>query len=139
MKFKAARLLCLATCFCTLVLTAHAQKDSTVERGRWTVEGRADKITDKIAHKLALNKDQEKQIFAINLDIVRRMDAVTKNTSLSKKERMTQFKALDSERSQRFKNVLTASQFKKWNDWEMNKKEQLEAKMEKKRQRKANQ
>lgn len=49
---------------------------------------------------------------------------------------MTQFKALDSERSQRFKSVFTPAQYKKWNDWEMNKKEQLEQRMEKKRQKK---
>lgn len=141
MKFNAARLLCLATCLCAIVLTAHAQvrDSSAVEKGRWNVEGRADKITDKIARKLTLTKEQEQQIFAINLDIVRRMDAVKTNASLSQKERMTQFKALDTERSQRFKSVLSPTQFKKWTDWELNKKEHLEAKMEKKRQKKANQ
>ncbi|RFS21380.1 hypothetical protein DVR12_15890 [Chitinophaga silvatica] len=140
MKFNAARLLFLAICFCTTAITSHAQvQDTTMMRGRWSVEGRADKITDKISHKLALNKDQIRQIYAINLDIVRRMDEVKANSELTNKERMTQFKTLDTERSQRFKSVLTPTQFKKWTDWEMNKKDHLEAKMEKKRQRKANQ
>ena len=140
MMFNAARLFFFATCFCTFAVTAHAQvQDSAAMKGRWTVEGRADKITDKISHKLLLNKDQERKIYAINLDIVRRMDAVNNNKSLSNKDRMTQFKELDTERNQRFKNVLTPTQYKKWNDWEMNKKEQLEAKMEKKRQKKVGQ
>jgi hypothetical protein len=39
---------------------------------------------------------------------------------------------LDAERSNRFKTVLTPAQYKKWNDWEMKKKEQLEAKMDRK-------
>jgi Spy/CpxP family protein refolding chaperone len=111
-------------------------KDSTNNRGRWGVEGRADKISDKISRQVGLNRDQYQQIYNINADIIRRMDAIRANTELPKKERMQQFKALETERSQRFKNVLTAAQYKKWNDWEMSKKEHLEEKMEKKRQRK---
>ncbi|NSL90134.1 hypothetical protein ECE50_025085 [Chitinophaga sp. Mgbs1] len=111
--------------------------DSAIVKGRWGVEGRADKISDKISREVGLNKDQYKKIYTINEDIIRRTDAIRTNTTLSKKERMQQFKALDSERSQRFKSVLTATQYKKWNDWEMRKKEHLEAKMEKKRMRKS--
>ena len=137
MKFISVYTL-LLTCFFAVGATqAYAQvKDSTVDKGRWNAEGRADKITDKISHKLSLNKEQEKKIHAINQDIVRRMDVVRNNPSLSKKDRMTQLKTLETERGQRFKTVFTATQYKKWNDWEMTKKEHLEAKMEKKRQRK---
>ncbi|HEY9262818.1 hypothetical protein [Chitinophaga sp.] len=138
MKFISVYTQVLLACFfVVMTTTAVAQvKDSTTSTGRWTAEGRADKITDKISHKLGLNKEQSKKIYVINEDIVRRMDAVKTDTSLTKKEKMTQFKALDSERSQRFKMVFTASQYKKWNDWEMNKKDQLEQKMEKKRVKK---
>ncbi|MFY0253633.1 hypothetical protein ACDQ55_06715 [Chitinophaga sp. 30R24] len=137
MKFISIHtLLLLIFLFTVVTVKTYAQdKDTTANKGRWTVEGRADKITDKISHKLNLNKEQAQQIYAINEDIVRRMDVVKSNASLSKKEQMTQFKALDTERSQRFKSVFTAAQYKKWNDWEMNKKEHLEAKMEKKRQK----
>lgn len=138
MKFISVYIQVLLTCFFVAVsTTAFAQvKDSSATTGRWGVEGRADKITDKISHKIGLNKEQSKKIYVINEDIVRRMDAVKNNPALTKKERMTQFKALDSERSQRFKTVFTAAQYKKWNDWEMTKKEHLEEKMEKKRMRK---
>lgn len=138
MKIISAYMLLLLVCLVAVTTGVHAQANDTaaVSRGRWTIEGRANKITDKISHKLNLNRAQTEKIYVINEDIVRRMDAVKKNASLSKKERMTQFKALDSERSQRFKTVFTATQYKKWNDWEMNKKEHLEARMEKKRQKK---
>lgn len=142
MKFTAVYTWMLLTCFfAAITTTTHAQvKDTTLNgKGRWTAEGRADKITDKISHKLGLNKDQEQKILVINQDIVRRMDAVKNDPSLSKKDRMTQFKSLDTERSQRFKTVLTPAQYKKWNDWEINKKEQLEQKMEKKRTKKSTQ
>lgn len=138
MKIISAYMLLLLVCLVAATTGVHAQANDTaaISRGRWTIEGRANKITDKISHKLNLNRAQTEKIYVINEDIVRRMDAVKKNASLSKKERMTQFKALDSERSQRFKTVFTAAQYKKWNDWEMNKKEHLEARMEKKRQKK---
>ncbi|NLR61000.1 hypothetical protein HGH93_23055 [Chitinophaga polysaccharea] len=138
MKIISAYTLLLLVCLVAVTTGVQAQANDTaaISRGRWTIEGRANKITDKISHKLNLNRAQTEKIYVINEDIVRRMDAVKKNASLSKKERMTQFKALDSERSQRFKTVFTASQYKKWNDWEMNKKEHLEARMEKKRQKK---
>ncbi|MBC9934784.1 hypothetical protein [Chitinophaga qingshengii] len=118
-------------------LTTSAQtQDSAYNRGRWGVEGRADKISDKISKQVGLNKSQYKEIYAINEDIIRRMDVIRANTELTQKERMRQMKALETERSQRFKTVLSATQYKRWNDWEMSKKEHLEKKMEKKRQRK---
>jgi hypothetical protein len=137
MKFISMLSFALLTCMLA-VCTANAQvRDTAVlNSGRWTVEGRADKITDKISHKLGLSKDQSSKIYDINEDIIRRKDEVKKNASLTKKDRMAQIKALDSERSQRFKTVLTAGQYKKWNDWEMNKKEHLEQKMDKKKLRK---
>jgi len=49
---------------------------------------------------------------------------------------MQQLKALSEERCQRFKTVLSPAQYKKWNDWEMKKREQLEAKMDKRQERK---
>lgn len=137
MKIFSLPTVLLLCCLLTGIrLTTAAQtQDSTNNRGRWGVEGRADKISDKISRKVGLNRDQYQQIYTINTDIIRRKDAIHANTGLSKKERMQQLKALESERSQRFKTVLTASQYKKWNDWEMSKKEHLEEKMEKKRQR----
>lgn len=132
--YTALLLICLTG---GIQLISHAQTaDSTHNKSRWGVEGRADKISDKISREVGLNKDQYKKIYTINEDIIRRVDAVRANNSLPKKDKMQQLKALESERSQRFKNVLSATQYKKWNDWEMSKKEHLEAKMEKKRQRK---
>ncbi|HEU4552366.1 MAG TPA: hypothetical protein VFS25_06015 [Chitinophaga sp.] len=128
--------------FCLLFsITALGQtpvKDSshTIKRGRWTAEGRADKMSDKLYRELGLTHAQDKQIYAINEDIIRRRDAIKADKNLAAKERMQQLKALNEERSQRFKTVLTPAQYKKWNDWEMKKREHLEAKMDKKQERK---
>ncbi|NIG56900.1 hypothetical protein [Chitinophaga sp. Cy-1792] len=127
---------------CSLVLALHpylsAQSRDSVStyQGRWDAEGRADKMTDKISRELGLSKSQSKEIYAINLDIVRRIDTVKSSKTITQKERMLQYNSLNNERNQRFKTVLTATQYKKWTDWDLKKKEHLEAKMEKKRQKK---
>jgi uncharacterized protein YdaL len=128
--------------FCLLfAFTAHSQapvKDSshTIKKGRWSAEKRADKMSDKLYRELGLTHAQDKQIYAINEDIIRRRDAIKANKSLADKDRMQQLKNLNEERSQRFKTVLNPTQYKKWNDWEMKKREHLEAKMDKKQERK---
>jgi len=127
-------LLCLLIGFAA---STHAQeKDSTYKRTRWNAADRADKMGDKLNRQLSLNQQQNQDIYKINKDIIERMDAARNNKSLDNKERMRQVKMLNEERSQRFKNVLTATQYKKWNDWEMKKKEHLEQKMDKKHERK---
>jgi Spy/CpxP family protein refolding chaperone len=131
---------CVACLLLVLLLgnsaTSFAQaKDTTKKKIHWTAEERADKMSDKLDRRLNLTNDQDKKIHEINVDITRRIDAVKANTSLQKKDKMQQIKSLNEERGQRFKSVLTADQYKKWNDWEMQKKEKMEAKMDKKQQK----
>lgn len=106
------------------------------QKGRWSAAGRADKMGDKLYRELNLTHQQDEQIHAINEDIIRRRDAINANKKLASKDRMQQLKTLNEERCQRFKTVLSPTQYKKWNDWEMKKREQLEAKMDKKQERK---
>jgi hypothetical protein len=121
----------------TVTLPTYAQvKDSTVKSTRWSAADRADKMSDKLTRRLSLTEKQSQDIYTINKDIIERMDATRHNNGLDNKARMRQIKSLNEERSQRFKTVLTAAQFKKWNDWEMKKKEHLEQKMDKKHERK---
>lgn len=127
--------LLLSMLFGATITVMAQEKDSTQRRQRWGAEDRADKFSDKLDRELHLNRDQDKQIHIINEDITRRMDAVKHNHALAKKERMQQMKTLNAERGQRFKTVLTPAQYKKWNNWEMKKKERLEAKMDKKQQK----
>ncbi len=104
-------LLCLLIGF---TISGHAQaKDSTDKRTRWSAADRADKMGDKLNRQLSLNQQQNQDIYKINKDIIERMDAARNNKSLDNKGRMRQIKQLNEERSQRFKSVLTASQYKK--------------------------
>jgi hypothetical protein len=117
--------------------TSIAQKgdSAATKKVRFTPEDRANKMSDKLDRRLNLSSQQDKDIHTINTDITRRMEEIKHNTTLSKKDKMQQMKALNEERSQRFKSVLTPDQYKKWNDWEMRKKEQMEARMDKKQQK----
>ncbi|WP_343673756.1 hypothetical protein [Chitinophaga sp.] len=138
-------MICISSLLMCLLLSVHANSmaqvkhthavDSTGKRVRWSADEKADKMSDKLDRRLNLTHKQDADIHAINTDITRRMDALKNNTSLTKKDKMQQVKALNEERSQRFKSVLTPEQYKKWNDWEMKKKEQMEARMDKKQQK----
>lgn len=115
----------------------HAQDVAVkAKKERWDAASKADKMSDKLYRELNLTKAQSKQIHDINEDIARRRDESRKNTSLSTRERMQQQQTLNTERSNRFKTVLTPAQYKKWNDWEMKKKEQLEEKMDRRQDKK---
>lgn len=138
MKTYMIRISGLLLCFfLTMSGSSMAQKRDTsyVKKVRFTPEQRADKMSDKLDRRLNLSKQQDKDIHTINTDIAQRMEAIKRNTTLPKKDKMQQVKALNEERNQRFKSVLTADQYKKWNDWELKKKEQMETRMDKKQQK----
>ncbi|SHM02098.1 hypothetical protein SAMN05444266_10699 [Chitinophaga jiangningensis] len=139
MKKLTAYAILLLSSWAFSLTAAHSQeKDSSAARGRWTPEAVADKMTDKISRELKLSKAQTKEIYAINLDIEKKSE----NIKLSKKNNaksMSELNALNNERNQRFKTVLTAPQYKKWTDWTLNKQDHLEAKIEKKKQKKEGQ
>lgn len=111
---------------------AYAQDSTKVKRERWDAAGKADKLSDKLYRELNLSKDQHKKIYDINEDITKRRDAARQNTALTSRQRMQVYQQLDAERANRFKSVLTSAQYKKWNDWEMTKKPHIEAKMDRK-------
>ncbi|WP_295116767.1 hypothetical protein [uncultured Chitinophaga sp.] len=111
-------------------------QDAPKNKEHKSASAKADKLSDKIDKELNLSTEQNKKIHAINQDIGLRRDAIKRDSTIDKKQRLTKVKTLDAERSQRFKTVLTAEQYKKWNDWEMKKKEKLEAKMDKKQDKK---
>ncbi|WP_145712714.1 hypothetical protein [Chitinophaga japonensis] len=135
MMLTGALLCCLLFAF-QLQGVAQAKDTSAHKKARWSAEGRADKMSDKLYRELNLTHDQDEQIYAINEDIIRRRDAIKADKNLPSKDRMQQLKALNEERCQRFKTVLSPTQYKKWNDWEMKKREHLEAKLDKKKERK---
>ncbi len=129
MKMKSGLMMVM---FLLAVTAVQAQETAPVKKERWDAASKADKLSDKLYRELNLTKAQNEQIHAINGDISRRRDAARRDTTLDARRKMQLRQQLDAERSHRFKSVLTPAQYKKWNDWELKKKEQLEAKMDRK-------
>jgi hypothetical protein len=134
-------MLCVACLlFCLLGIQGESvaqKKDTTAHKVKLSPEARADKMSDKLDRRLNLTNEQDKEIHTINTDISLRKEKIKSNTSLAKKDKMQQIKQLEEERNHRFKSVLTADQYKKWNDWEMKKKERMENKMDKKQEKRS--
>lgn len=113
-----------------ILLTAFSAQAQ--QKAKWDAADKADKMSDKLYRELNLTKEQNKKIHDINEDISRRRDAAKKDTAIKSRDMMKFRQTLDAERNNRFKTVLTPAQYKKWNDWELKKKEHLEAKMDRK-------
>ncbi|WP_298715600.1 hypothetical protein [Chitinophaga sp.] len=130
------RIMLMTLLLAAFTFAAQAQ-DSTHARGhRWDAAGKADKMSDKLYRELGLSKEQRKAIYDINEDIARKRDATKKDASISSRQRMQVYQQLDTERNRRFREVLSPSQYKKWNDWELMKKGDMEKKMDRKQDKK---
>lgn len=130
------RIMLMTLLLATFTFAAKAQ-DPTQARGhRWDAAGKADKMSDKLYRELDLSKEQRKAIYDINEDIARKRDATKKDAAISSRQRMQVYQQLDTERNRRFREVLSPSQYKKWNDWELKKKGDMEKKMDRKQDKK---
>lgn len=115
----------IITLFCCLFLLcsvlSHAQPDRQSEHSmhRLSAEKKAKKLSKIQARTLHLSVHQEQKITAINNDMAKRMDAIRMKAGMDRNTRIEKIKALKEERNDRYKEVLTADQYKRWNDWEM--------------------
>lgn len=82
---------------------AQQQKKMSVPKERPTVEQMAQRRTERMAQKLGLDEAQKKQVYDINLNSAKSMEA-----------HRTQMKADRSKEAEQMKNVLTTDQFVKW-------------------------
>lgn len=127
----------MMTLLLTVFALAASAQDTTHARGhRWDAAGKADKMSDKLYRELDLTKDQRKAVYDINEDVARKRDAAKKDAALSSRQRMQVYQQLDTERNRRFREVLSPAQYKKWNDWELKKKTDMEKKMDRKQDKK---
>ena len=74
----------------------------------------AAKQSEKMKTELALNDAQYASVKSINEDFAGKQQALRDNTALSREDKMKQIKALNGEKSEALKKVLTADQHTKW-------------------------
>jgi hypothetical protein len=106
--------------------TAMAQQQE--KRERKPAEERANASAQKMKTKLGLDDAQTTKIHDINLGIAQKNDAIRDNTSLTREQKMTQVKENQNSRNAQYKEVLTADQYAKYEAWEKEKREKMQAK-----------
>ncbi len=115
----------IITLFCCFFLLgsmlSQAQPDGHGEHSmhRLSAVKKAKKLSKIQARTLHLSAHQGQKITAINNDMAKQIDAIRMKAGMDKNTRIEKIKALKEERNDRYKEVLTADQYKRWNDWEM--------------------
>lgn len=94
---------------------------------RWSAYEKARKLSAKQVRRLKLNSQQAKQIRTINSSIGKRVDRLKESPGLNASGRMDRFKSLMDQRDNAYKKILNSDQFKKWNDWQIRRKELVKA------------
>jgi len=95
------------------VTFASAQQRQFQQR---TVEERVKAQTDRMVDLLKLNADQKKKIEVIELDLNKKMDEKRQNAQGDREAFRAIFQEFDKIRDDKYKEVLTADQFKKYLD-----------------------
>ena len=108
--------------------TAAAQKQRTEhKREHKTAEQRATGFTEKMTAKLTLDEGQKTKIHAVNLGIAQKNESIHSDNSLSREQKMAQFKENQNSRHAQYKEILTSDQYAKYEAWEKEKQEKMEA------------
>jgi len=111
-----------------LVVGGTAMAQQQEKRERKPAEERATASAQKMKTKLGLDDAQTTKIHDINLGIAQKNDAIRDNTSLTREQKMVQLKETHNSRNAQYKEVLTPDQYAKYEAWEKEKREKMQAK-----------
>jgi periplasmic protein CpxP/Spy len=75
---------------------------------------RATKLTEFLTKKLLLSEAQKKDVFNINLDKAKKIEALHAENGIDKKEMRAKRKVIEQERDAEFKRVFSTEQYDKW-------------------------
>lgn len=85
-----------------------------------TAEERAAKQTEHLTNELSLTAVQQEQIYAINLGIIQKNDAIRDNSSMTSELKTESIKQNNDARKQLIKDALTPEQIVKFDSMEKN-------------------
>lgn len=85
---------------------AQDQKKAKSDFKNMTPEQRAEKQTERMQQALQLDEKQKKQVYELNLESMRKMQA-------ERKENRAEFMNMRNERNERLKSILTTEQYAK--------------------------
>jgi periplasmic protein CpxP/Spy len=133
-----------------LSITANAQKASSAPAGgkskmdhpdkgkHLDPTQRATKLTEFMTRKLLLSEAQKKDVFNINLDKAKRIEALHAENKIDKKDMMAKRKVIEQERDAEFRRVFSTEQYDKWIKLKEKKKKDKKDKKEKHEQNENN-
>ncbi|MDR0802476.1 hypothetical protein [Fluviicola sp.] len=98
------------------------------KREHQTAEQRATSMTERMSTQLSLDDAQKAKIQEINLGVVKKNEAIRENTSLTHEQKFAQMKENHTACAAQYKTVLTSDQYIKYQAWEKEKQEKMQAK-----------
>ncbi len=107
------KLFVITVMFLATVSFATAQQQ---QRERPSAEERAKTQTERLEKLVTLTADQKTKIQAINLDLAKKMDTQMQNNSGNREVMREKMQEIDKTRDAKYKEVLTADQFKKYTE-----------------------
>lgn len=116
--------------FVLLTLTIGVALAKPPKKDKLTPDQKADKVVAKMDSVVDLSADQEKQIHAIAVAKVDKIQPIRKDKSLSKEEKKEKIKPIRKEAKEEIKLVLTKEQQKKWRAYKKAKKAEHKAKQD---------
>ena len=101
---------------CLLAGTSAFAQDRRAPRTkeRPTAEQMAQRKTDRMVEKLNLNEDQSKQLYELNLQEVKDMQAQHERMRAARKAQAEQMRAYRKAQAEKMKGILTPEQFEQW-------------------------
>lgn len=95
------------------VMQCSAQQHSTIGLAA------ARRLTDRQTRMLGLSRTQARRMESINRVFYRRKDSLNHVKNLSTSARIASFHQAVERRDGAYRNVLSSTQFRSWNDWEL--------------------
>ncbi len=106
-------------CMITLWIPLLAQ-----DRSPRTAEERAKANTEKMKKELSLSDEQAAQAYTANLERAKVVDEFREKNKEEKKEERERIRTAQEKHKAEMKQILTADQYTKWEQWQSEKKEQ---------------
>ncbi|MDR2039617.1 MAG: hypothetical protein LBQ60_16990 [Bacteroidales bacterium] len=110
------KFLAIATLLVVTLTFATAQERRGGGRNMGTPEERAKAQTDRLNELVKLTDDQKTKIQAFELEQAKKMSTVMQENREDREAMRTKMQEMDKERDKKYKEILTADQYKKYTE-----------------------
>ena len=101
-------------CMMAIVAVGVSAQPPQGQRQQATPEERAKQRTEQLKKDLGLNETQEKQVYDLQLKMMKEMEAMRGSGQTDREKMRTEMGKRQTEMTAEMKKILTEDQFKKW-------------------------